>query len=291
MDDYGRVERAIGYLERNFRSQPGLAEIARHAGLSEHHFHRLFTRWAGISPKRFLQFLTASFARQRLRESGGMLAAALDSGLSGPGRLHDLIVNVYAVTPGELRGRGAGVRIRYGVHAGPFGRFFVAVTPRGICALSFVQGDDVREALDDLRERWGNAERSHDQEGTKALARRIFAPPGPGGGSSLSVIVHGTNFQVKVWEALLRIPPGFLASYEEVAAGVGAPRAMRAVGSALAANPVAFLVPCHRVIRKTGAFGRYGGGTVRKMAMLGWEAALREREQGSGDMVRFPRGG
>jgi len=287
MDDYARIEHAIRYLEANFLSQPGLAEIARQAGLSEHHFQRLFTRWAGISPKRFLQFLTASYARQRLRESGGMLAAALESGLSGPGRLHDLIVNVYAVTPGELRDQGAGIQIRYGVHPGPLGRFFIATTARGVCALSFVRGDDAREALDDLRGRWGNADRVHDPEGTKAVARRIFARPGRGGPSRLSVIVRGTNFQVKVWEALVRIPPGFLASYEEVAAAVGAPRAVRAVGSAVGANPVAFLIPCHRVIRKSGAFGNYGGGAARKMAMLGWEAALRERDRPARDVVRF----
>jgi AraC family transcriptional regulator of adaptative response/methylated-DNA-[protein]-cysteine methyltransferase len=276
-EDYERVEKAIRYLEANFRSQPDLKEIARNTGLSEYHFHRLFTRWAGISPKRFLQFLTASFARQLLRESAGMLTAAFESGLSGPGRLHDLIVGVYAVTPGELRDEGEGVTIRYGVHPGPFGRFFLAVTGKGICALSFLPGPDAGQAEEDLRKSWRNAKLAEDPKGTKAVADRIFGPPRRDGAPALNVIVKGTNFQVKVWEALVRIPPGFVASYEDIASRVGAPRAMRAVGSALAANPVAFLVPCHRVIRKTGAFGNYGGGTARKMAMLAWEAARRER--------------
>jgi len=276
-EDYERVEKAIRYLEANFRSQPDLKEIARNTGLSEYHFHRLFTRWAGISPKRFLQFLTASFARQLLRESAGMLTAAFESGLSGPGRLHDLIVNVYAVTPGELREEGAGVTIRYGVHPGPFGRFFLAVTGKGICALSFLPGRDAGPAEEDLRKRWRNAKRIADPVRTKAVADRIFRLPPREGDPALTVIVKGTNFQVKVWEALVRIPPGFVASYEDIAVRAGAPRAARAVGNALAGNPVAFLIPCHRVIRKTGAFGNYGGGTARKKAMLAWEAARREQ--------------
>ncbi len=278
-NDYDRVETAIRYLEANFRRQPGLAEVARQVGLSEYHFHRLFTRWAGITPKRFLQFLTASFARKRLRDSEKVLATALQSGLSGPGRLHDLIVSVCAVSPGELRERGAGVTIRYGVHNGPFGPFFLAITGRGICALTFLSGRSARGALRDLRANWSKARLIADRRGTQAVARRIFGPPRPKGAPALNVIVRGTNFQVKVWEALLRIPPGFVVSYEDVAAWVGAPRAARAVGSAVAANPVAYLVPCHRVIRKTGAYGNYGGGTARKKAMLARESALRMKEE------------
>jgi AraC family transcriptional regulator of adaptative response/methylated-DNA-[protein]-cysteine methyltransferase len=276
--DYARVEKAIRYLEANFRGQPGLAEVARNAGLSEYHFHRLFTRWAGISPKRFLQFVTASFAQQRLRESAGTLAASLESGLSGPGRLHDLIVNVCAFTPGELGDAGAGVTIRYGVHDGPFGPFFLAVTGRGICALSFLAGRNDEQELKDLRTRWRNATTVADREATKTVAARIFGTSRRGGSQALNVIVRGTNFQLKVWEALVRIPSGFVVSYEGLADRAGAPRAVRAVGSALAANPVAYLIPCHRVIRKSGAFGNYGGGTARKKAMLAWEAARRERE-------------
>ena len=271
--DYSRIEKAILYLEKNFRRQPTLSEVARKVGLSEYHFHRLFTRWAGISPKRFLQFLTAEYARGLLRESPNVLEAAYEAGLSGPGRLHDLIVNVYAVTPGELKEEGAGLTIRYGVHPSPFGDCLLAITDQGICALAFLSGRRAGEALEELRARWGNANLVLDPRATKAVSDRIFAPSRWGDAPPLNVIVRGTNFQVKVWEALVRIPPGRVASYEEIAARIGAPKAVRAVGSALARNPVAFLIPCHRVIRKTGAFGNYGGGPARKKAILAWEAA------------------
>ncbi len=272
-DDYARVEKAIRYLERNFRNRPNLEAIAREAGLSMYHFHRLFTRWAGISPKRFLQYLAAEYARGLLRESASLLDAAHETGLSGPGRLHDLIVNVHGVTPGELKNEGEGLTIRYGVHEGPFGDFFLAVTSKGVCALWFLSGDGAGKATEELRKSWRRAKLVEDPKGTKAVAGRIFGPPGRRSAPKLNVIVKGTNFQVKVWEALVRIPPGSVVSYEAVAARIGAPRAVRAVGSALARNPVSFLVPCHRVIRKTGAIGNYGGGTVRKKAMIAWEAA------------------
>lgn len=271
--DYTRIEKAIRYLEGNFRRQPGLGEIAGSTGLSAYHFHRLFTRWAGISPKRFLQFLTAEYARGLLMESTGVLEAAYESGLSGPGRLHDLIVNVYAVTPGELKWEGEGLTIRYGVHPSPFGDCLLAVTDRGICALAFLPGRRAGEAVEELRTRWGNADLVRDPGATKAVAERIFVPSRRGDTSPLNVIVKGTNFQVKVWEALVRIPPGSAASYEEIADRIDAPGAVRAVGNALARNPVAFLIPCHRVIRKTGAFGEYRWGPARKKAILAWEAA------------------
>jgi AraC family transcriptional regulator of adaptative response/methylated-DNA-[protein]-cysteine methyltransferase len=281
--DYERIETAIRYLDGNFRKQPALAEVARRVGLCAYHFHRLFTRWAGISPKRFLQFLTAEHARELLRESPSVLEAAYGAGLSGPGRLHDLIVNVYAVTPGEMKEEGAGLTIRYGAHPGPFGDFLLAITGKGICALTFLSGRRVEEEVEELRRRWGKAKLACDPKATRALAGRIFDPSLRPGASPLSVIVKGTNFQIKVWEALLRIPPGCAASYEDIAARIGAPRAVRAVGSALARNPVAFLIPCHRVIRKTGAFGNYGGGAARKKAILGWEAArFRARGEGAG---------
>jgi len=271
--DYARVEKAILYLEENFRRQPGLKEVARKAGLSEYHFHRLFTRWAGISPKRFLQFLTAEYARGLLRESPNVLEAAYEAGLSGPGRLHDLIVNVYAATPGELKGRGAGITIRYGLHPSPFGDCLLAVTDKGICALSFLAGRRPAEAVEELRKGWGKANLVEDKNATKAVAGRIFEPSRQSGVPPLNVIVKGTNFQVKVWEALVRIPPGCAASYEDIAVRIGSPGAVRAVGNAVGRNPVAFLIPCHRVIRKTGAFGNYGGGAARKKAILAWEAA------------------
>ena len=275
--DYARIEKAILYIDGNFRGQPDLKELARNTGLSEYHFHRLFTRWAGISPKRFLQFLTAEYARGLLRESRNVLDAAYGAGLSGPGRLHDLIVNVYAVTPGELKEEGAGITIRYGVHPSPFGDCLLAITDKGICALAFLPGRSKGEAVEELRTRWGNANLVLNPKVTKSVAERIFVPSRRGGAPPLNVIVRGTNFQVKVWEALLRIPPGCAASYEEIAARIGARKAVRAVGSAIARNPVAFLIPCHRVIRKTGAFGEYGWGPARKKAMLAWEAATSGR--------------
>jgi AraC family transcriptional regulator of adaptative response/methylated-DNA-[protein]-cysteine methyltransferase len=272
-DDYTRIEQAILYLEENFRRQPGLKEIARRVGLSEYHFHRLFTRWAGISPKRFLQFLTAEHARRLLRESANVLDAAYDTGLSGAGRLHDLIVNVYAVTPGELREEGAGIAIRYGVHPSPFGACLVAVTGRGICGLSFLSDDHGEEAIGSLRNSWPRAALRENPRETKPVADRIFDPSHWKNSSPLNVLVRGTNFQIKVWEALVRIPAGCAIPYESIAVHIGKPGAGRAVGSAVARNPVAFLIPCHRVIRKTGDFGNYRSGSPRKKAILAWEAA------------------
>jgi AraC family transcriptional regulator of adaptative response/methylated-DNA-[protein]-cysteine methyltransferase len=271
--EYRRIEKAIHFLEENFRRQPGLKEVARHVGLSEYHFHRLFSRWAGVSPKRFLQFLTADYARRLLRESANVLDAAYETGLTGPGRLHDLIVNVYAMTPGELKEEGAGLTIRFGVHPSPFGDCLVAVTDRGICAVSCLSAERGREAREKLETRWRRATFRKSQAETKDMSNRIFNPSRWKNGSPLSVIVRGTNFQVRVWEALVRIPPGCAVSYEQVASRIGAPASARPVGSAVARNPVAFLIPCHRVIRKTGDFGEYGSGSARKKAILAWEAA------------------
>lgn len=278
--DYARIEKAILFLDEDFRRQPSLKEVAGNAGLSEYHFHRLFTRWAGISPKRFLQFLTAEYARGLLKESQNVLEAAWEAGLSGSGRLHDLIVKVYAVTPGELREEGAGITIRHGVHSGPFGDFLLGVTDKGICALSFLRESGAGEAVEALRKEWAGSRLVLDPKATKTVADRIFDPLRRGGAPPLNVIVKGTNFQIKVWEALLRIPAGSVASYGDVAARIGTPNAVRAVGNAVGRNPVAFLIPCHRVLRKTGAFGGYGGGAARKKAILAWEWA-RYREPGT----------
>jgi len=271
--EYRRIEKAIQFLEENFRRQPGLKEVARQVGLSEYHFHRLFSRWAGVSPKRFLQFLTADYARRLLRESANVLDAAYETGLTGSGRLHDLIINVYAMTPGELKEEGAGLTIRFGVHPSPFGDCLVAVTDRGICAVSFLSAERGREPREKLESRWSRATFRKSQAETKDVANRIFDLSRWKNGSPLSVIVRGTNFQVRVWEALVRIPPGCAVSYEQVASRIGAPASARPVGSAVARNPVAFLIPCHRVIRKTGDFGEYGSGSARKKAILAWEAA------------------
>lgn len=278
--DYARIEQAILFLGKQFRRQPGLAEVARSAGMSEFRFQRMFTRWAGISPKRFLQFLTAEYAGRMLRETPNVMDAAYEAGLSGPGRLHDLLVNVYAMTPGEMKREGEGLTIRYGVHPSPFGDCLIAVTGRGICGLSFLTADRRGEAVEQLRKRWGNATLSENPRATGIVSDRIFSPSRWKTASPLTVVVRGTNFQIRVWEALVRIPPGCAVSYERVASRLGSPSAARAVGSAVARNPVAFLIPCHRVIRKTGDLGEYRWGTPRKQAILAWEAARYRKPAG-----------
>lgn len=267
--DYARIEQAIRFLDAHFQDQPELIEVARAVGLSEYHFQRLFRRWAGVSPKRFLQYLTAAYAREQLRRQG-VLEAAHASGLSGPGRLHDLTLQIYAATPGELRRGGAGLEIRYGFHATPFGDCLLALTARGVCALRFVDGGQAG-ALRELRAEWPQARLRAAATDTACVVERLFARAGRR--APLALHLAGTNFQVRVWEALLRIPPGAVTSYEHLATLAGQPNAARAVGSAVAHNPVALLIPCHRVIRKTGAFGEYRWGETRKRAVLGWEAA------------------
>jgi AraC family transcriptional regulator of adaptative response/methylated-DNA-[protein]-cysteine methyltransferase len=286
--DYARIERAIHFIESNVRRRPSLKEIAASAGLSPFHFQRLFRRWAGISPKRFIQYLTAGAAERLLRESGSLLDVADEAGLSSPGRLHDLMVTIHAVTPGQLKSRGAGLTIRYGIHPTLFGDCLLAMTERGICWLSFINSHDRDAAVADLRQYWGGAILQERPQATRPVAERIFRSSYNGGYNSrynggrngrherpgtFHLIVQGTNFQVKVWEALLTIPPGAAASYQEIAQKIGAPLATRAVGTAVGQNPVAYLIPCHRVIRKSGAIGDYRWGAARKKALLGWEAA------------------
>jgi AraC family transcriptional regulator of adaptative response/methylated-DNA-[protein]-cysteine methyltransferase len=269
-DDYARIERAIRFLDTHAHEQPGLDAVAQAVGLSAFHFQRLFRRWAGISPKRFVQFLTADRARREL--SRGALDAALASGLSGHGRLHDLMVNVYAATPGELRRGGAGLAIRHGFAPTPFGECLVGLTARGLCHLAFTSPGGRNAALDELAARWPRARLVPARKDAEAVAQRLFTAT-KRSPFALTLHLHGTNFQIRVWEALLRIPPGGVTSYESLARGIGSPRAARAVASAVAANPIAVLIPCHRVIRKTGAFGDYHWGQTRKQALLAWEAA------------------
>lgn len=269
-DDYSRIEKAIHYLDERFPAQPDLAEIAKSVNLSPFHFQRLFRRWAGISPKRFLQFLMLDYAKQALDQSGNVLDATYAAGLSSPSRLHDLFVSVEAVTPGEFKKRGAGLRISYGFHPSPFGECLLAVTDRGICAMYFVTSN--RDAvLNEVRRRWPGASFVEDAKATGRLLSQIFPQDRRTG--RLPIDLRGTNFQVKVWQALLEIPPGAVVPYRELAARVGNPRASRAVGGAVGQNPIAFIIPCHRVIRKVGAIGGYHGGVNRKRAMLAWEAA------------------
>jgi AraC family transcriptional regulator of adaptative response/methylated-DNA-[protein]-cysteine methyltransferase len=279
-EDYQRIAQAIRFLEDNARRQPGLAEVAAHVGLSEYHFQRLFSRWAGISPKRFLQFLTKENAKSLLSRTS-VLTAAYAAGLSGPGRLHDLLVQCEAVTPGEYRSKGAGVDIFYGFHPSPFGECLLAVTKRGICCLAFVDGDR-RSALHQLKLDWANAAFHEAPDRTRQVVEQVFETWLPHSSptrdpASVSLHLHGTNFQIKVWEALLRIPPGAAISYEALAAKVGTGKGARAVGNALAHNPVAWLIPCHRVLQKAGNFGKYRYGSERKQAILAWELASLER--------------
>lgn len=272
--DYARIERAIRFLGEAKDERPPLAAIAAEVGLSPFHFQRLFSRFAGVSPKRFLAYLSLAHARARLRESDGVLAAALDSGLSGPSRLHDLFVIFEAVTPGEFRRLGAGLEIRYGFHPTPFGRALLLTSPRGLVGLSFVteQGDDA--ALGEQAERWPEARLIADQRATADIAGRVFArADNTKARAPLPALVPGTNFQIKVWEALLRTPEGALVSYNQLGAMIGMANAPRAIGNALAANPLAYLIPCHRVIRQTGAFNDYRWGTERKLAIIAWEAS------------------
>jgi len=271
-DDYRRVEQAIRFLEANYLDQPELEEVAASIGLSEYHFQRLFTRWVGISPKRFLQYLTKEHAKHLLRRSGDLLEAAYASGLSGPGRLHDLFVSTEAVTPGEYKQAGAGLEIRYGFHPTPFGMCLIALTQRGVCGLSFVEPGGQDSALSQMHSRWRNAAFIHDQVGTQPVVAQIFHPAGQPAGP-MALYLNGTNFQIKVWEALLRIPSGSVVTYADIALAIGMPDAARAVGTAVGSNPIAVIIPCHRVIRKDGSYGEYHYGSARKKAILGWEFA------------------
>lgn len=276
--DSERIAQAIQYLDRHYRGQPSLDEVAVAVELSPYHFQRLFKRWAGVTPKRFLQFLTIEHAKAALAEGHSVLAASYDAGLSGPGRLHDLFVAVEAVTPGEFKERGEGLTIRYGFHPTPFGECLLAATERGVCRLAFATPRERREALSELRRRWHGADLRHDQRRTGSVAARIFERRATRE-RPLTLSLQGTNFQLKVWEALLRVPPGALVSYGDIARSIGHPDAQRAVGTAVGQNPIAYLIPCHRVIRSSGAFGEYRWGSARKKAMVAWEAARRARTE------------
>lgn len=269
--DYARVERAISYLEDNYRKHPSLPDIARHVHLSPFHFERLFKRWAGVTPKQFIHFLTLSHAKTLLRQSKSVLAAAYDTGLSSGSRLHDLFVKIEAATPGEFKAGGKGLTIRYGFHDTVFGTCFLAITERGICSMSFNDAEERGAVIDALQSAWPHAQLMPAPEETARLVEQIMAFEMPG--QPFHLHVRGTNFQLQVWQALLKIPAGQVVSYEDLALSMGRPNATRAVSSAVARNPVGYLIPCHRVIRKSGAFGKYHWGTTRKKAILGWEMA------------------
>ena len=268
-EDYSLVEQAILYLDNHYKEQPSLEEVAASVGLSEFHFQRMFTRWAGISPKRFLQFLTKESAKELLEHSENLMDTTYQVGLSSLGRLHDLFVTTEAVTPGEFKSRGAGVTIRYGIHPTPFGKCLIGLTERGICYLSFVQTNE-GDSIDALVHDWKQASMIEDHRATAPLIAPIFDLTHRGD-SSLRIHLRGTNFQLKVWEALLDVPLGAVTTYGGLATRIGRPQAMRAVGTAVGHNPIAVLIPCHRVIRKAGEFGEYRYGAARKKALLAYE--------------------
>lgn len=270
-DDYRRIERAIGYIEAHADKQPSLAEVASHLGLSEYHFQRLFRRWAGLTPKDFLQYVTLGRAKRLLTQSRSLLDASLEVGLSGTGRLHDLFTTIEAMTPGEYKRGAAGVTIRWGRHATPFGEALFACTERGLCHLAFIDGQGPQDALDDLTSRWPAAGWIEDPDVTGRYADEVTVRMAGGAARPLALLLKGTPFQTRVWEALLTIPEGAAMTYGDLAARIGTPGASRAVGTALAANPIGYLIPCHRVIQATGAIGQYRWGAQRKQALLAVE--------------------
>jgi AraC family transcriptional regulator, regulatory protein of adaptative response / methylated-DNA-[protein]-cysteine methyltransferase len=273
MNDYQRIEKAIRYLDENFRDQPSVDDVAAHVGVSASHFHRLFQRWAGITPKRFLECVTATHARRLLTESRPVMDAAWQCGLSGGSRLHDLFVGLEGVTPGQVQRRGDGLNLYWGIHDSPFGACLLAMSERGVSALRFVESDEAGPALTILRQQWPRAQLLRDQARTADPMKSIIAALADGRAHGLRLDAHGTNFQVRVWAALLAIPPGQVVSYGQVASAIGHPDAVRATGTAVGANPVALLIPCHRVLRASGGFGMYAGGSERKRAILAWEHA------------------
>lgn len=282
MNHYRRIAAVIRYLDAHHVEQPDLTTLAEHDGLSPFHFHRLFAEWAGITPKDFLQCLTQAHARELLRQGNSVLDAALASGLSGPGRLHDLCVTLEAASPGELKSGGAGWTLTFGFAATPFGRCLMAESPRGLCHLSFLDEGDEATALARLHDDWPKTRLQRDDAAAKALAQKIFTTAATTSSTPpLRVLVAGTAFQIKVWRALLRIPHGQLVTYGRLATAIGHPTATRAVGTAVGRNPLAWLIPCHRVIRETGAIGGYRWGTARKRAMLAWESCPPEPPSGN----------
>lgn len=275
MSDYERIAKAISFISQRIEDQPTLGEISSHLNMSPFHFQRLFCRWAGVTPKRFLQILTVERAKQLLAESKPLLEVSDLLGLSSGSRLYDHFVSLEAVTPGEYKKEGAGITIEYAVHITPFGNIFIAVTPKGICKLAFLNKNEIEAHLEELHRKWPYAVLLENYEGTFEIIESMF------GGEikldrPLSLHVSGTNFQLSVWKAVLEIPPGTVTSYSQVATEIGRPRAARAVGTAIGANPVAFLIPCHRVIQQSGKLGGYHWGETRKHAIHAWESARYE---------------
>ena len=272
--DYDVVRRAIAHIRGNWRAQPDVDTIAEAAGVSATDLHHLFRRWCGLTPKAFLQALTLHSARELLRASASVLDTSYEVGLSGPSRLHDLFVTHEAMSPGEWKAGGEGVTIEYGFHPCPFGMALVMIAPRGLAGLALADPGEERAALDDMRRRWPRATYVESFAATAATARRIFDPKLWSKDQPLRVVLIGTDFEVRVWEKLLRIPMGHLTTYSNIAAKIGSPKASRAVGAAVGKNPISFVVPCHRAMGKSGDVTGYHWGITRKRAMLGWEAGV-----------------
>ena len=272
-DDYIKIEKAIDYWDTNFKSQPTLDQIAASMQLSKYHFDRLFKRWAGISPIQFFHFLTLEHTRRKLAESRIFLDTSSEAGLHGPGRMHDLFVTFEAITPGEFKQMGTGLKMEYGFHPTQFGLCFLVLTDRGISHLGFVDGDGHAMALSQFQKSWPEATISENRARTGFLVNRIFRFDHTHEARPFHLLLKGTNFQVCVWRALLTVNIGNIATYQDIAAYIGCPKAFRAVANAIAINPVGYLIPCHRVIAKSGRIHQYRWGAVRKKAILAWEAS------------------
>ncbi len=272
LDDYHKVQAVLAHLYDNWRDQPSLEELAQPVGLSPEQLQRLFTRWAGLTPKAFLQALTLDHARAMLKDSATILETSLEVGMSGPGRLHDLFVTHEGMSPGAYKSKGAGLTIYYGFHPSPFGLAVVLVTAHGLCGMGFCEEGGQIMALNDLQRRWPNAQYTEDSAQTAPYAARIFAPDKWRDDQPLRITFIGSDFEIRVWESLLKIPMGCAVSYGDLAASIQKPKAARAVGAAVGRNPISFVVPCHRVIGKSGDITGYHWGLTRKRAILGWEA-------------------
>jgi AraC family transcriptional regulator of adaptative response/methylated-DNA-[protein]-cysteine methyltransferase len=272
--DYDLVKHTLAFISENWREQPSLETLADQAGLSPTHLQRLFTRWAGLSPKAFLQAVTLDHARGLLRDSASILDASYELGLSGPGRLHDLFVTHEGMSPGIYKAHGRGLNIQYGFHDCPFGRALILITSEGLAGLAFADHGKEKSALADMTSRWPEATYVEDQQATASYAKRIFESERWQPDQPLRIVFIGSDFEIRVWETLLRIPFGKASTYSDIASHIGKPKAARAVGAAVGKNPISFVVPCHRVLGKSGGLCGYHWGLTRKRAILGWEAGV-----------------
>ncbi|WP_421980466.1 methylated-DNA--[protein]-cysteine S-methyltransferase [Roseibium sp.] len=273
-ENYAVVRQTLKRITLDWREQPTLEMLAKEAGLQPIQLQRVFSRWAGLTPKQFLQAITLDHAKALLRDSASVLDASYEVGLSGSSRLHDLFITHEAMTPGDYRARGAGLTIAYGFHPSPFGQVLIMVTDKGLAGLGFADPGEEESALEDMCGRWPAANYVHDQDATGSYAARVFDPGQWQEDQPLNVVMIGTDFEIRVWQTLLKIPMGQAATYADVAASIGKPKASRAVGSAVGRNPISFVVPCHRVLAKGGKIGGYHWGLTRKRAILGWETGL-----------------